>query len=106
MKLITKEIQKKLPNLYAMESEDPSNVKVPLKLFNPCGAATWFITEMDPETGVMFGWCDLGMGMPELGYVNLDELKSVRLPFGLKIERDIHWNPNTTLAQVMSGEKS
>jgi len=39
----------------------------------------------------MFGLCDLGMGSPELGYVHLDELKQVKLPFGLKIERDLHW---------------
>jgi hypothetical protein len=59
-----------------------------MKLFNPCGAATWLITEMDPN-GLMFGLCDLGMGSPELGYVHLEELKQVKLPFGLKIERDL-----------------
>jgi hypothetical protein len=41
----------------------------------------------------MFGLCDLGMGFPELGYVSLNEMKAVRLPFGLGIERDLHWTP-------------
>lgn len=106
MMLITKEIARKLPALYANDGKPAEEVKVPLKLFNPCGAATWYITEMDPESGLMFGWCDLGMGCPELGYVSLDEIKSVRLPFGLSIERDAWWDGNTTLRQVMNGERS
>lgn len=105
MMLITKEIAKKLPSLYSNENKDPSEITVPLKLFNPCGAQTWFITEMNPETGIMFGYVT-GMDFDELGYVSLDELKSLRLPFGLTIERDIHWNDKNTLAQVMNGEKS
>ena len=33
-----------------------------VKLFNPCGAATWLLTEIDPEAPeVAFGLCDLGM---------------------------------------------
>ena len=105
MMLITKEIANKLPTLYSNEEATSNDVKVPLKLFNPCGAQTWFITEMDPETGLMFGYVT-GMGFDELGYVDLNELKAVRLPLGLTIERDRHWDSNNTLAQVMSGEKS
>ena len=90
MKLLTKAIEKKLlANWAAAQAGDENQVPV-MKLFNPCGAATWLITEMDPK-GLMFGLCDLGMGSPELGYVHLDELKQVKLPFGLKIERDLHW---------------
>ena len=33
------------------------------KLFNPCGAATWLLTECD-EDGLAFGLCDLGFGTP------------------------------------------
>ena len=36
-----------------------------VKMFNPCGAATWLLTEIDPETpDIAFGRCDLGMGFP------------------------------------------
>jgi len=104
MMLITKEIARKLPTLYANEEKSAVDIKVPLKLFNPCGAATWFITEMDPETGLMFGWCDLGFGCPELGYVSMDEIKSVKLPFGLAIERDKFWDSDTSLQSVMDGD--
>jgi hypothetical protein len=91
----------KLPPLYANENKPASEVTVPVKLFNPCGAATWYLTEYDPETETAFGLCDLGMGFPELGYVSIKELKGLRLPMGLGIERDLHWDPKTTLAQVM-----
>ena len=104
MKMITKALEKLTPRLYSQENKDPSQVKVPLKFFNPCGAATWYITEANFDEGLAFGWCDLGMGEPEFGYVSLEELFSVKLRFGLKIERDLHWDPNTTLKQVMSGE--
>lgn len=64
---------------------DPSPV---LKLFNPVGAATWLATELDADGDVLFGLADLGFGCPELGYFSLSEIASVRLPFGLFIERD------------------
>ena len=94
MKLITKEIAAKLS-----KNIGDANVDMPyLKLFNPCGAATWLISEYDEDTGLLFGLCDLGMGYPELGYVSLEEIKSVKVPFGLGIERDIHFDPSKTLA--------
>ena len=54
-----------------------------VKLFNPSGAATWLLTELDPEDpDIAFGLCDLGTGFPELGSVSLRELASVRGPLG------------------------
>lgn len=103
--LITKEIAKKLPSLYTNEDKSAAETKVPLKLFNPCGSATWYITEMNPESGLMFGYVT-GVDYPELGYTDFNELKAVRLRFGMKIERDMHWDSNNTLAEVMNGEKS
>jgi len=98
MKLLTKAIEKALPALHSQDGLGDEAI-VHLKLFNPCGAATWFITEYDPEDRVFFGYADLyGQGPEggaELGYVSLDEIESVRLPMGLKIERDIHWAPCT-----------
>ena len=43
--------------------------------------------------------CDLGIGSPELGYVSLDELLEIKLPFGLTIERDMSWEPEHTLIE-------
>jgi hypothetical protein len=69
-----------------------------VKLFCPWGAATWLLTELDPEdTDIAFGLCDLGMGCPELGSVRLSEIESVRGPGGLRIERDRHFRASDTL---------
>jgi hypothetical protein len=108
MMLITKAIAKTIPALYTNEDFAYAETKIPLKLFTPWANATWYITEMDVETGDMFGWCDLGHGpgMSEMGYVNLDEIKSLNGPAGLKVERDIHWDTDTTLDMVMGGDKS
>lgn len=59
-----------------------------VKLFNPCGAATWLATELDRDGDTLFGLADLGFGCPELGSFSLAEIMSVQLPFGLRIERD------------------
>ena len=95
MKLLPKEIEAKLTNA----TPDCDDNKPWLKLFNPTGAATWLLSEYDPEQREFFGLCDMGMGCPELGYVSLDELESISLPFGLGIERDIHWEPKYTLRE-------
>lgn len=60
-----------------------------VKFFNPLGAGTWLATELDADNDTLFGLADLGFGCPELGSFSLSELTSVRLPFGMGIERDI-----------------
>jgi len=65
-----------------------------VKLFDPTGSWTWYLSEYDPDPdggGLAFG---LVIGHEvELGYVSLDELAAVRVRFGLPIERDIHFTP-------------
>lgn len=73
--------------------------KPAVKLFNPVGAGTWLISELEPNSSLAFGLCDLGMGEPELGYVCLDELAGLKLIAGLGIEQDIHWEADKTLSQ-------
>jgi hypothetical protein len=62
-----------------------------VKFFNPVGAATWLATELNEDNDTLFGLADLGFGCPEIGYFSLVELASVRLPFGLEIERDLYF---------------
>jgi hypothetical protein len=89
MKLLTKAILKSLPPLRAQEnSPDPT---VYVKFFNPCGSGTWYGTEFDGND-LFFGYVT-GLGGDELGYFSLAELSSVRLQFGLKIERDLFFKP-------------
>lgn len=101
MKLFTKEILNRLPTIGATSERSMEEVKVPLKLFNPAGAGTWYITEYDPEEKLAFGFANRGdPEMAELGYVSILELESLKLPFGLGIERDMHFGFNHTLKEV------
>ena len=69
-----------------------------VKFFNPVGAATWLATELDEDGDTLFGLADLGFGCPELGSYSLLEMASVRLPFGLGIERDLYFEGTFPLA--------
>ena len=58
-----------------------------VKFFNPFGAGVWLATELDEDGDIMFGLADIGY--PELGSWSLNELRYIRLPFGMGIERDL-----------------
>ena len=58
-----------------------------VKFFNPLGEGVWLATELDEDGDTLFGLADLGH--PELGSFSLQEMSSLRLPFGMGIERDI-----------------
>jgi len=105
MKLFTKEILKKLPKLYATEDTPEDEKKIPLKLFNPMGKQTWYIVEYDPVDRLAFGYVT-GMLEDEFGYVSMDEIESITLPLGMKIERDLHWNMNNTIGEVKNKKVS
>ncbi|GEP06139.1 DUF2958 domain-containing protein [Methylobacterium oxalidis] len=78
-----------------------------VKLFTPDGAATWLLTEIDPgEPTRAFGLCDLGLGAPELGYVDLGELAAVRGRLGLPVERDIHFVADRSLSAYVAGAQA
>jgi len=101
MLLLTQEIKSQLIKNWRINDEriqddgHTVDMKPVLKLFYPCGAATWLITELDAEDeDKMFGLCDLGFGCPELGYVSLAEIHSVN-----GIERDRHFVPTKTLVE-------
>ena len=87
MELILPEHSEVLQRQWRREKQVPV-----VKIFNPNGAATWLISEQSPEhPDQLFGLCDLGLGFPEIGYVSLDELQSVRGAWGLPMERDLHF---------------
>ena len=91
MKLITKEIEEAIKNTPYGSTENVKldDKKVIARFFNPTGAGTWYVLEDDDwENGrVVFGAATLGYGL-ELGSISIDELESLKLPLGLRIERD------------------
>ena len=100
MKLITKEIERKLKaNQAIMDEADEKGMDFSIadrqpvvKLFNPVGAGTWFLFSMD-DNGRAFGWAKISDG--EYGYVNVNELQQIDVGFHLGIERDINYSPLT-----------
>lgn len=93
--LLTAELREKL----RANAEAPGADHMPVvKLFNPAGAGTWLATELGDDDDTCFGIADLGFGCPEVGSFSLDELASLRLPFGLRIERDIAFSTEHSLS--------
>mgnify|MGYP003124859391 CR=1 FL=1 len=87
MKLITKEIHNKTPQLYTQDNvEDPI---VYAKFFYPYGSATWLMLELDENNETAFGFVSLGLGEhnDELGYFNISELQKIG------VERDVCFEP-------------
>ena len=92
MKLFTKAQREKLLANGARRGADHKPV---VRLFNPTGAGTWLLTELDPDhpDDYGFGLADLGMGFPELGDIGIREIAEFRGHMGLGIERDLYFRP-------------
>ena len=87
MKLMTKEIEKRLPKLGSTENSD--NPKIIAKFFDPFSSWTWYVTEGEKQENdwLFFGYVK---GFEnELGYFGLNELQSVG-----RIERDRYFEGN------------
>lgn len=90
--LLTKATRKQLPPLYATENVKAADKVLAVKFFNPYGAGTWYAVEFDGED-TFFGLVT-GLQVDEWGYFSLDELETLRGPWGLQgIERDTSWTP-------------
>ncbi len=83
---------RKSDHVPALRTDGKSARMARVKLFSPSGSWTWFISEYDPKTRLAYG---LVIGHErELGSFSMVELVDLRVPpFGLPIERDLHWSP-------------
>lgn len=102
MMLFTKEIEKAFIKQGSTANKSSEEIKIVAKLFNPAGVGTWYLYEKENDDVY---WCFAELGDPmcaECGTVSINELKSLRLPFGLKIERDRFFKPmSMSLKEVM-----
>ena len=81
---------------------DEIDLRPLVKLFYPCGAATWLLTEIEQhEPTIAWGLCDLGMGFAEFGTASLAELRSFRGRLGLGIERDLHFEADKPISDYI-----
>ena len=93
MKLLTKEIRSRIPDLYANEEKEEKEIEVHAKLFAPSGRWTFYITEFD-QKDTLFGYCLSAQNedFDEWSYASLQEIEGVRNRMGIKIERDLYFN--------------
>jgi hypothetical protein len=107
MMILTKEVLNAFAKQGKTGNKSMKDIKIVLKLFNPCGAGTWYLYEKEDDD-IYWGFVNLGDIMcAECGTVSMSELMSLRLPFGLKIERDMHFKPlSMSLEEVISKVKS
>jgi len=99
-----------VPELYANEKNGPdAETMVYVKLFDPSGNWTWYITEFSPVAPD--GVPDLAFGLVdghevELGYIDLAELSSVQGSLGIGIEVDMHFTPRllSTVRETLAGK--
>lgn len=107
MKLITKEVEKAFEKQGDTSNMSMSEIKIVLKLFGG-GAFTWYLYEKLNED-IYMAFVNLGdPEMAECGTVSMSELESIKFPpFGLGIERDMHFKPlSITLENVINKVKS
>lgn len=91
MELLTAELRRTLPPLYAQEKNNDPVVHI--KFFTPDSDWTWYVTEGGDKDGdfIFFGYV-VGFER-EWGYFSLKELTDARGPMGLPIERDLYFKP-------------
>jgi hypothetical protein len=106
MKLISSAIAQRLAANSVRASEIGYDPPPAVKLFNPMGPATWLATEMGGDDDTLFGLADLGFGCPELGYFSLSEIAAIRLPFGLRIERDAGFRTDIPLSRWIEAARA
>ena len=101
MELLPAEVRATMPKLYAQEeNRDPI---VHVKYFTPDSSWTWYATEGEEQEGDFrfFGYV-IGFER-EFGYFVLSELENARGPWGLPLERDLHFTP-APLSEVLRRE--
>ena len=94
MKLMTKEIERKLPPMYSTDGDDTR--KVVVKYFTPDSNWTWYVFEGEKTEDGDYEFYGLVDGFEKaLGYFTLGELEGARGPMGLPIERDLYYTGET-----------
>lgn len=96
---------KEVPPLYAQEGRGLHAI-AHLHYFTM--VSDWYITEIDPDNLIAFGWAQIQPSGGEWGYISLTELESMSvtknitlvaddkehiIPAEIIVERDVDWTP-------------
>ena len=107
MKILTQEVLNAFKKQGYTGDKSAKDIKIVMKLFNPCGAGTWYLYEKEDED-IYWAFVNLGdIVCAECGTVSMSELMAYRGRFGLGIERDMHFEPlSISLEEVINTVKS
>lgn len=95
MKLLTKELEKKLEK-FPLYSQDGKGLdaKVLAKYFSPLSSHIWYVlegTKLNNNDYEFYTYCSTGdRTMSEYGYTTLSQLEEIKFPYGMGIERDMY----------------
>ena len=98
MKLITKDIEKKLAKHPLYSTDGQKEKEVIVKFFNPYSGWRWYVCEGEKQENgdwLFFGFVE-GIEK-EWGYFTLSELQRIPTPYNLGIERDMHYKGTLTI---------
>ena len=97
MKLVTKQLEQ-LFNKYPLYSQEEKKDEalVLCKFFAPVGAYTWYVLEAEKQEDdyMFFGIVINNHFEREYGYFTLSQLTEIRLPLGMRVERDLYFDSN------------
>lgn len=91
MELFTKELIEKAKAQYPLGSDMDSQLIV-AKFFNPTGAGTWYLMNMDPDDE-NYCWGIVDLFEVEMGSFSKSELEDFKGSLSLGIERDLYFEP-------------
>ncbi len=73
-----------------------------VRIFTPDAHATWLLVSLDPVDGdTAYGLIDLGIGMPELGTVQLSALAAIVGPRKQPVMRDCYFQAVRPLSEYV-----
>lgn len=101
-KLMTKELEERMPKLYETEEIETDDKIALVKYYIPHTHAQWFGIEYSKEENIMFGYSSIfhAPGCDEFGYFSLDELESVAVADIYHVERDENFVP-TNMKEIL-----
>ena len=92
-KLYTESQRKLLVKNFEIETRTGHMQKPVIKLFNPSGIGTWYISSMTEDGNIGYGVCKLQE--TEIGSIDMQGIAEIRTPpFRLPIERDLYFTSN------------
>lgn len=65
-------------NAQEVQNELEKDHQPVVRLHSKYGKVQWLLSELDEKNEIAYGLCDLGQGKPEIGYVSLLQLESIK----------------------------